>query len=512
MKKMPIRSKSWRRILVVFLLLVQIFTTVVFLYSTSQAFHNVYVLLTLISILVALFVGGRQDNHAYKTLWIMMILIFPILGGTFYLLLNHQELGGKFRKRLREVTSFVKPHFLKIESRLSLAQVGQPDYAVLMSYLEKYVGFPVYDRTEAEFFDSGEALFARVLEELDKAEKYVFVESFIMAEGLMLDTILDKLEAKAKQGVLVRIMYDDFGCVRTLPKSYTQTLRSRGFQCVAFNPFRPVLSTLQNNRDHRKIISIDGKTAFTGGVNLADEYINEYERFGHWRDSGIMLRGEAAWSLTLVFLQLWGFTSHKVDGDINDFYPWRETPCVQESDGFIQPYADNPMDKENVGEQVYMRIINGAREYLYINTPYLIIDGGILTALKVAAKSGVDVRIMTPFIWDKRLVHYTTRSYYRELIEAGIRIYEYTPGFNHSKTFVSDDRVATVGTVNLDYRSLYLHFECGVVLYDSRAVADVKEDFLRILPVCQEIALEDCRNNVLVRTTQELLRIFAPLM
>ncbi|MCL1851455.1 MAG: cardiolipin synthase [Peptococcaceae bacterium] len=506
------RSNSWRRILVVFLLLVQMLITAFFLYTTSQTFHNVYLLLIVTSILVALYVGGRQDNYAYKTLWIMTILIIPIFGGAFYLLLNHQEMGGKFRKRLREATSLVRSHAVQKESCLFLAREAWPDYAVLMSYLEKHAVFPVYAHTDAEFFDSGETLFVRVLEELEKAERYVFVESFIMAEGRMLGAILDKLEAKVKQGVLVRIMYDDFGCVGTLPKNYRQYLKSRGFQCAVFNPFRPVLSTLQNNRDHRKIISIDGKTVFTGGVNLADEYINEYERFGHWRDSGIMLRGEAAWGLTLVFLQLWNFSNNKFDDDFGGFYPWREETCAQETDGFVQPYADNPMDKENVGEQVYMRVISGAREYLYINTPYLIIDGVILAALKLAAKSGVDVRIMTPCIWDKRLVHYTTRSYYRELIETGVKIYEYTPGFNHSKTFVSDDRVATVGTVNLDYRSLYLHFECGVVMYGSGAVWDIKEDFLRTLSVCREIALEDCRNNVFVRTLQELLRIFAPLM
>jgi cardiolipin synthase len=368
-----------------------------------------------------------------------------------------------------------------------------------------------------EYLKSGEAFFERVLEELDKAEKYIFVESFIMDEGRMLGSILDKLEEKAKAGVTVRIMYDDIGCIFTLPKHYKQSLIARGFQCKVFNPFRAVLSTMQNNRDHRKIISIDGKTAFTGGMNLADEYINEYEKFGHWKDSGVMLQGEAAWSLTLIFFQLWNFcaVSRKNPGEFDDidwFYPWSHSECSEETDGYVQPYADNPMDKENVGEQVYFRIINSSKDYLYINTPYLIIDGILLFALKMAAKSGVDVRITTPFIPDKKLVHYTTRSYYGGLIEAGVRVYEYLPGFNHSKTFVSDDMVATVGTVNLDYRSLYLHFECGVILYGSQAVLDVKEDFLNTLPLCREVSAEDCFRRLPVRMLHDVLRIFAPLM
>jgi len=224
-----------------------------------------------------------------------------------------------------------------------------------------------------------------------------------------------------------------------------------------------------------------------------------------------MLRGEAAWSLTLIFLQLWN-SSNKEQEDVSALYPWRDEACPEKSDGYVQPYADSPLDNENVGEHVYLQIINSARDYLYINTPYLIIDDNLMSALKLSAKSGVDIRITTPHIWDKRLVHITTRSYYRELISAGIKIYEYSRGFNHSKTFVCDDKVATVGTTNLDYRSLYLHFECGAVMYGSQAIMQVKDDFLQILPACQEIILDDCKSNALVRMFQEVLRIFAPLM
>ena len=248
---------------------------------------------------------------------------------------------------------------------------------------------------------------------------------------------------------------------------------------------------VQNNRDHRKIVSIDGKVAFTGGINLADEYINAVEKHGHWKDASIMVTGRAAWSFTLMFLQMWEICIG-TDEDYILYYPWKDSPCPVQSDGFVQPYADSPMDKENVGEHVYMQIINNAKKCVYINTPYLIIDDSMVSALCLAAKSGVDVRIVTPHIWDKKLVHMTTRSYYRELISAGVKIYEYSKGFIHSKTFVSDDRVGTVGTTNLDFRSLYLHFECGTLLIDNRAVMEIKEEFLKTLEICQPVTLEEC--------------------
>jgi cardiolipin synthase len=294
-----------------------------------------------------------------------------------------------------------------------------------------------------------------------------------------------------------------------LPPNFKETLEKKGIKCVVFNPFKPILSSLQNNRDHRKIIIIDGKTAFTGGMNLADEYINAYERFGHWKDAAIMLQGEAAWGLTLIFFQMWNLEIKSQD-DIISFYPWKIADgstdgykiegCPIKSSGFVQPYADSPIDDENVGEHVY------------INTPYLVIDDSLLSVLALSAKSGVDVRIITPHRWDKWIVAVVSRSYYRQLIQAGVKIYEYSAGFNHSKTFVSDDRVATVGTTNLDFRSLYLHFECGVWMYQTESIASVKEDFLKTLPSCREITIADCSRNAAQRIFQDVLRVFAPLM
>ena len=379
-------------------------------------------------------------------------------------------------------------------------------------YLQEYAGFPVYTNTQTEYFNSGEAFFKKVLKELEKAKTYIFLEFFVLRAGLMLDPILAILQRKAREGLDVRIMYDDLGCFMSLPSDYKEHLKQKGIKCLVFNPFKPVLSSLQNNRDHRKLICIDGKTAFTGGINLADEYINAIERFGHWKDAAIMLKGTAAWSLTLIFLQMWNTLEQGQKDTPLSFYPWKDKKCEEKSDGFVQPYADSPMDNENVGEHVYIQIINGAKEYVYINTPYLVVDDNLLSALSLSAKSGVDVRIITPRRWDKWIVAVASRSYYRHLIQAGVKVYEYTQGFNHSKTFVSDDKCATVGTTNLDFRSLYLHFECGVWMYKSRTVKAVKKDFLDTLPLCHEITLHDCARNAFQRIFQDVLRLFAPLM
>lgn len=327
----------------------------------------------------------------------------------------------------------------------------------------------------------------------------------------MWNTIHDILREKVQEGVEVRVLYDDIGSVLTLPKDYAKRLNQEGIQCRVFNRFRPVLSSLQNNRDHRKIVSVDGEVAFTGGFNLADEYINAIEKHGHWKDAGMVLRGDAAWSLTVMFLQMWNLTSRTPE-DFSAFPPSREGARRWETDGLVQPYADSPVDRENVGEHVYLQMINNAKRYVYINTPYLIVDDSMLSALSLAAKSGVDVRIITPHHWDKWIVHITTRAYYKPLLEAGVKIYEYTPGFLHAKTFVSDDRTATVGTINLDYRSLYLHFECGVWLYESRVVRQVKEDFQNTLKVCHAVTPAECQRGPLIRLFQEILRLLAPLL
>jgi cardiolipin synthase len=350
-----------------------------------------------------------------------------------------------------------------------------------------------------------------LLEELEEAQKYIFMEYFIIDEGEMWNQILEVLERKAKEGVEVRVMYDDVGSFVLLPTNYPKILEKKGIKCVTFNQFKPFFIVSHNNRDHRKITVIDGKVGFTGGINLADEYINKKERHGYWKDASVMIQGEAVWSLTVIFLQLWNF-SLKSTEDFAQFYPWKESKCDVQSDCFIQPYCDSPTDLENVGEHVYLNIITQAKKYLYIQTPYFIIDEQMLSAICLAAKSGVDVRLVTPFKWDKFLVHTLTRSYYNDLINAGVKVYEYTPGFIHSKVVISDDKVATVGSANFDYRSLYHHFECGTCIYDSKSIEPIYKDFMDIVEKSKLIEKTDLKYNVIKSLFQQILRVFAPLM
>ena len=466
---------------------------------------------TMASLLVAVYIASRKDKGAFKASWIVLVLVLPLFGGILYVLFNFQTSTRKFQKDVQRAEEKSRHLFsLHGDQRTDLTE-QMPQYTAPIRYLQDFAGFPVYDQTTAEYLTPGEKMLEALLPELEKAERYIFIETFILEEGVMWDKILEVLKRKVQQGVLVRVIYDDLGCFLTLPQEYPEQLRTYGIECAVFNPFRPFLTVKQNNRDHRKITIIDGKVAFTGGINLADEYINAVEKFGHWKDAAVMLRGKAAWSFTLMFLQMWQLVTH-TDEDFASYDSWTEASCSQESDGYIQPYADSPMDDENVGEHVYLQIINHAKDYLYINTPYLIVDDSMLSALCLAAKSGVDVRIVTPHRWDKWVVHMTTRSYYRELLKAGVKIYEYSNGFIHAKTFVCDDTVATVGTTNLDFRSLYLHFECGCVLYQSHAVMQVKEDFLETLKICQPMRSDNCRSNIFVRLFQDVMRLFAPLM
>lgn len=500
-----------RRFFIVLILLLQLSVVVYTIASSSVASTVLSRVLTFISLLVCVYIVSRKDKGAYKLTWVFMILVFPVFGGLFYLLFCFQSTTRRFSKKTERTEEKAKRLLSLPGDAYDSVKTDIPEHLPQVKYLQSFAGFPVYTDTTTKYLTPGEEKFEHLLRELKKAEKYIFLEYFIVQEGVMWNAVLDILKEKIKQGVKVRVMYDDFGCFFLLPKDYHKTLCALGMECVIFNPFRPVLSTVQNNRDHRKIAVVDGKVAFTGGINLADEYINVKEKHGHWKDAAIMIEGKAAWSFTLMFLQMWELCTG-VDEDYAQYYPWTDEPYPKADNGYVQPYADSPMDKENIGEHVYLQIINNAKDYVYINTPYLIVDDSMVSALCLAAKSGVDVRIVTPHRWDKWAVHMTTRSYYRELINAGVRIYEYSKGFIHSKTFVSDDTTATVGTTNLDFRSLYLHFECGVLMFGSSAVSEVKEDFLKTLEVCQEITAKDCKYSIPMRIFQDFMRLIAPLM
>ena len=441
-----------------------------------------------------------------------MILVFPIFGVFFYILSSIEVSKKQFRKKIK----FYEDKASKYIDRDNLINLSKIDndskeHITKIRYLQEFASFPLYDNTSTKYLTPGEKKFECLLEELKKAKRYIFLEYFIIEEGKMWNSILEILKQKVKEGVKVRVLYDDVGCFFKLPKNYYKKIEKEGIECRVFNPFNPLLTAKQNNRDHRKIVSIDGEVAFTGGINLADEYINEKQPYGHWKDSSIMIKGNAAWSFTLMFLQMWELCGNDNE-DYSIYHPNSSYKTDINEKGYVQPYCDSPMDKENVGEHIYLHIINNAKKYVYINTPYLIIDNSMVSALCLAAKSGIDVRIVTPHKWDKKIVHIATRSYYRELINAGVKIYEYSKGFIHSKTFVSDDTIATVGTTNLDFRSLYLHFECGVCIYNNKTVMDVKEDFLETLNSCEIITKEKCKCGLLRGMFQEVLRLFAPFM
>ena len=351
-----------------------------------------------------------------------------------------------------------------------------------------------------------------MLADIRQAEHYIFLEYFILDRGQMYDRLVAELVKKAQEGVDVRLIYDDVGCMGKMPAHFYRDLQKNGIKCAAFNPARPVLAIIMNHRDHRKIVVVDGKVAYTGGINIADEYINEIDRFGYWKDTGIRLEGGAVRNFLAMFLQMWDY----IVGGTSDYERLLQPLDPSElpaSKGYVQPYGDTPLDNENVGENVYLNMITRARKYVYIYTPYLILDQEMIVALSNAAKSGVDVRIVTPGIPDKKMVFLLTRSHYAPLLEKGVRIYEYTPGFLHAKCFVCDDEYATVGSINLDYRSLYLHFECGVFIYRNPVVRDIEKDFQDTLAKCQKVTMTEVRNrSTFVKIYGQVLRLVAPLM
>lgn len=508
-KRHSIKKALARRLLVAVLLVVQLALLLFLILSGNAASKWISHFLSLVSVLVCLHVISAESRPGFKITWLLLVLVFPVFGGLFYLIATRQT-GSLYAKQHFDRISREKAcHFSKDPAAEEAAKAAFPACRPMLRYLSDHAGFPVSFDSETKYYPSGETFFDALLQALETAEKYIYLEYFIIEDGVMWNSILDILKRKAAEGVDVRVMYDDMGCFLTLPKDYPDHLRSFGIKCQVFMPFLPVLSVLHNNRDHRKIASIDGRIAFTGGVNLADEYINRREKHGRWRDAAVSVTGSAAWNLTVIFLTLWQSASGEKD-DLDSLRP--KTAAAPKSSAFVQPYADVPLDDDKTGEHVYLHIIQSAKDYLYISTPYLIIDDTMVLALTLAAKSGVDVRILTPEIGDNKFVHMTTRSYYRDLIAAGIKVYEYTGGYNHAKTFVADDTIATVGTVNLDYRSLYLHYECGAVFYGDSIIADMRDDFLRVAQDSTPITKESCEASRFVQLLQSILRIFAPLM
>lgn len=494
------------------LMLVQLAVLILMMIEFERYLVYFYGICVVISACVTLYIINNRSNPAYKIAWLIPILLLPLFGGVLYLLFGRVKMSRRQKRKMAGITADVSK---TIQQHSQVFEKIQRENIVAgrqSQYLRDYAFALPYDHTSVEYLPLGEVKFERMLQELKAAKRFIFMEYFIIQEGKMWNTILEILEQKVKEGVDVRLIYDDFGCLLTLPKNYNHILEKKGIKCCVFNPFIPVLSLKFNNRDHRKICVIDGWVGFTGGINLADEYINAYEKHGHWKDTAVMLKGPGVWGLTLMFLPLWDHLRHE-HSDRSLFQPdTTEHPPV-DGDGFVQPYTDSPMDEEHVGETVYLNLISKAERYVYITSPYLIISNEMITALTNAAKCGVDVRIITPHIADKWYVHAVSRAHYQVLVEAGVKIYEYTPGFIHAKSFLVDDLYGTVGSVNMDYRSLYLHYECGVWMYRTPCLADIKADFLKTLEVSGEVTLEQCKAvSWAVRIGRSILRVFGPMM
>ena len=461
--------------------------------------------LKVLSILIVLYLVRKDENSAYKIGWIVLIGLLPLLGGALYLAFGNKAPAKHLRERMQKVEKAHQADLTQPEGQTDTLDTSCKN---LSRYVAKYGPYPAWKNTNARYFACGEEMYPQLLADLEQAEKFIFLEFFIISSGKMWDGVEEILRRKAAQGVDVRLIYDDFGSLLGLPKDFVVRMERAHIRCIPFNPVVPLVSLVMNHRDHRKIVVIDGNIAYTGGVNLADEYINVQPRFGYWKDAAIRLEGAAVWNFTVVFLNCWNAFRHRED----DYSAFAPTKLPQTPDGVVQPYSDSPLDEEPVAETVYLDILSQAQHYVYIYTPYLAVGEEMLDALKNAAKRGVDVRLVLPGIPDKKLVFRLSRSYYVPLLKAGVRIYEFTPGFLHSKCYVSDDRVAVVGSINMDYRSLFLHFECGALLFYNSQITILRDDVLATLPKCREITLADCRTSIPGTALDSVLRLLSPLM
>lgn len=496
-----------RTVITVLLVVLQLFVFVSVATYLKEYSIYIHIASYVLSALVIIYIiTSKSESLQMKLPWIVLIAFFPVLGILCYYLFSENNMRKKFIKNLSKQSYSVK----ELAKENNCIEDLKEDVRVYKqsNYILNSCDMPVFKNTETTYFEIGEVYYESLLDELKKAKKFIFIESFIVSQGVMLDSILEILKEKAKSGVEVRMMYDDWGTIQTLPYNFNKKLESYGIKSVVFNALVPILTIRHNNRDHKKIIIIDGNIAYTGGINIADEYINKKLRFGHWKDSGIMLRGEAVQNFTLMFLESWHYYKDR-DEDYKKYMPTEKA----ESDGYIQPYIYNPINEKLVARDVYVNILNDATDYVYITTPYLIMDTELTNALLAAARRGVDVEIITPHIPDKWYVHAVTKSFYLQLINAGVKIYEYTPGFIHAKNVISDDKIATVGTVNFDYRSLYHNYECGVWMYKNNAIKKMKDDFEKTCCISLEITKEMMiKVPFIKRIVAEILKFFSPLL
>lgn len=499
--------------IIILLLLVQIGILIGGYTYLQGKMYFIDTLLRVLAIGLIIYLINNRSNPAFKMVWMVMIMLFPVFGTLMYFFVETQISVRWINARLQNMHQMTERYWGQNQEVYHRLQEEDEKTAALAHYVCRYGGFPAYQNTSVKYFSCGEDKIEELLVQLEKAEKFIFMEYFIVAKGYVWDRVLEVLKRKVKEGVEVRFMYDGTCTVSLLPPNYPRKLRKEGIQCRVFSPIRPALSTHQNNRDHRKVVVIDGRVAFTGGINLADEYVNRKIRFGHWKDTAIMLEGDAVRSFTLMFLEMWNVAKNEKVEEFEPYLDIKYDRTPEEGDGFVIPYGDSPVDAELVGEMVYMDILNTAKRYVHIMTPYLILDNEMMTSLKFAAKKGVEVIIIMPHVPDKWYAFVLAKTYYNELLDAGVQIYEYTPGFVHAKVFTSDDERAVVGTINMDYRSLYLHFECAAFLYKNCEIANIEKDFQATLKRCMKITQEDYKHQkTFDKLAGYVLRVLAPLM
>lgn len=481
-------------------ILLSLFTN---LYLTDHV-ALINVIYRIVGLLITLGLIRNSRSYSYTLPWIVIILVFPLVGTLLYIIIGYNK---KRSRRLKSILkSEEKSSKYLIQDETIRKEINNNSR---IRYITDYTNYPVTTNNDVSYYPLGEIAFKEMIKELKKANEFIFFEYFIVAPGKMWNSILEILKEKAKQGVEVRVMYDDLGCFSSLKSSYPKELEKYGIKCVVFNKLTPVSGIIMNNRDHRKILVIDGKVAFSGGINIADEYINEKVKYGHWKDNGIKVSGDAVWNYTVMFLTIWN-AFKKTDSNYEKYkYKY---PKSKEHKGYVIPYGETPLDEEVTGQNIYLNIINQANDYVYICTPYLIIDTDMINALILAAKRGVDVRIIIPGIPDKKVVYSLSESYIEPLVKYGVKVYRYTPGFVHSKMFLADDNIATVGTINLDYRSLYLHFECGLYLENVKCIKEIKNDMIDTLDKSKEVSRKEARPPFLKAVRQAILRLVAPLM
>ncbi len=502
------------RALIIMLIVLSQFALLVaggyFLASKSDYF---YYAMYLLGAIVVIAIINKDEPAEFKLTWAVITLILPLVGILLYAF-NKSNWGMIALKHKVDEELLVSRHLISIsESTKESLYMEDPDFQRFSGYMNDKCGYPTYHNTRVTYYPIGEENIDAIREELKKAKKFIFVEYFIIAQGQVWDSVLEILKQKVDEGVEVRVMYDGLCSLFKLPYRYPRKLKEMGINARMFAPVIPFFSTTQNNRDHRKVLVIDGKVAFTGGVNLADEYANIKTLFGHWKDIGVKIEGRAVLSMTRMFIQNWNLY-----GDIEtdyEKYLEEDTECPKpEHDGYVIPYGDTPTTKYEIGKTVYEDMINHANDYIHIMTPYFIVDREFLSAIKYAAFKGVDVKIIIPHIPDKKIPYYVARTFYPELLDAGVRIYEYAPGFVHAKSLVADGKMAALGSVNLDYRSFYHHFECGVYLYKNSSIYDMEKDFSETLAKCIEVTSEYYKKEI--PTSQKLVgrsvKLFAPLL